>query len=104
MIESIFTQSEIEGFALLYMTDTACPVCDVFWSVIEETAKMYESLTVKAVNKQTLPELAGQLLVFQFPTAILFYQGKEVRRFVGAFAFSDFHSHVVDFIERFGGN
>ena len=55
------------------------------------------------MDKQTEPLLAGQLLVFQFPTAILFYQGKEMKRYVGAFAFGGFQTDLADLIERFGG-
>lgn len=104
MIRSIFTPSALEGFTLLYLTDTSCPVCDVFWPMLEAAAAQYDMLTVKAVDKQSEPQLAGQLLVFQFPTAIVFYQGKEMKRFVGAFAFDAFQNHLDDLIERFGGN
>lgn len=103
-MESIFTHDERQGFTLLYLSDTTCPVCDVFWPIMEEAQTQYEGLSAKRVDKQTDPFLAGQLLVFQFPTAILFYQGKEMRRFVGAFAFSEFQSYLADLIERFGGN
>jgi len=100
MLKSLFTQEALENYCLLYLTDQTCPICDVFWPDIQKKAEEFDVLTVKSVDKQSSPVICGQFLVFQFPTAILFRQGKEIKRFVGAYAFDAFEDHLDDLMNE----
>lgn len=62
-----------------------CGPCKMMGPVVEQIAKdMGESARVCKINIDEQPELASQYNVMSIPTFILFKEGKEVNRTVGA--------------------
>ena len=62
-----------------------CGPCRMVAPVLEELAGQYEGkLTIAKVNTDEHQEIASRLGVRGIPTLILFAQGKEVERIVGA--------------------
>lgn len=69
-----------ESFLLFVKTDN-CSVCEGLRPQVEMFEKDYE-FPFYLVNGASLPELAGELLLFSAPVVLLFHEGKEFQRFV----------------------
>jgi thioredoxin 1 len=79
-----------------FVAESAVPVAVDFWAPwcgpcraiaphLEALAETYaERLTVAKLNVDDYPELQGQFGVFGLPTVVLFKDGKEVGRIIGA--------------------
>ena len=62
-----------------------CGPCKMMGPVVEQIAKeMGDSARVCKINIDEQPELASQYNVMSIPTFILFKEGKEVNRTIGA--------------------
>jgi thioredoxin 1 len=62
-----------------------CPPCRVMAPVIEEISEEYkDKLKVVKLNTDGNPNVPSKYKVFSIPTLILFKDGKEVNRMVGA--------------------
>ena len=64
---------------------TWCGPCRMLSPVVEEVSREHENeLTVGKVNVDDCPELAQKFGVMSIPTLILFKDGEEVDRLIGA--------------------
>ena len=61
-----------------------CGPCRMVLPVVEEIAEEREDIVVGKVNVDEQPELANQFGVMTIPTLIVFENGQEVERSVGA--------------------
>jgi thioredoxin 1 len=61
-----------------------CGPCRMVLPVVEEIAEEREDIVVGKVNVDEQPELANQFGVMTIPTLIVFENGQEVQRSVGA--------------------
>lgn len=75
-----------------------CGPCRILAPVIEEIAQEYEGkVKVCKVNVDQEGELASMNAIVSIPTVILFKDGKQVGKLVGANPFDDY----ADLIEKF---
>lgn len=75
-----------------------CGPCRMVGPVIEEIAQEYEGrIKVCKVNVDEEGALAAQNAIVSIPTVILFVNGKQVGKLVGARSFDDY----ADLIEKF---
>jgi thioredoxin 1 len=63
---------------------TWCGPCQMMMPVIEELAKEAEDFTVAKLDIDQAPEVAAKYNVMSVPTFILFKDGKEAARMMGA--------------------
>ena len=61
-----------------------CGPCRMVVPIVEEIARERSDIKVGKVNVDEEPELAGQFGVMSIPTLIVFRDGKEVKRDLGA--------------------
>jgi len=62
-----------------------CPPCKMMLSVVDEIAREFEGkIKVGKINVDANQELAGKYSVMSIPTFIIFKDGKNVSRFMGA--------------------
>lgn len=61
-----------------------CGPCRMVLPVVEEIAEEREDIVVGKINVDEQPELANQFGVMTIPTLIVFENGQEVERSVGA--------------------
>jgi thioredoxin 1 len=75
-----------------------CSPCRMIEPIVEEIAKEYEGkIKICKLNTDEAPEVAVQNQVISIPTLILFINGKEIKRIVGAVP----KSAVVKLINQF---
>lgn len=81
-----FVRMTAEGTAMVDFWATWCGPCQALLPVIEELGQELEgSVKVGKVNVDENRDLAKAFGVMSIPTVILFKDGKEVERIVGAF-------------------
>ena len=79
------------GIALIDFYADWCGPCKMLAPVMEDLAGRYEGRAlVGKVNVDDEPELAGRFGVMSIPTVVLFVNGQEVERKVGAASFPDY--------------
>ena len=61
-----------------------CGPCRMVLPVVEEIAEEREDIVVGKINVDEQPELANQFGVMTIPTLIVFENGQEIQRSVGA--------------------
>ena len=91
------TQAAFEGFlaekdvALVDFWATWCGPCRMVGPVIEQLAEEYDGrASVGKVNVDEESALAAQFGVMSIPTVVLFKNGKEVDRRIGAMPISEY--------------
>jgi len=79
---------EVEKSELPYLVDfwaIWCTPCSMVTPVLEEVAKEYEGqVNVGKVNVDNELKIANEFVIQNIPTIIIFKQGKEVERIIGA--------------------
>lgn len=76
-----------------------CPPCKILSPVIEDLAKEWkEKVTVIKINTDQKPEIASKYAINSIPTVILFKNGKEVKRTVGAMPINKLKAEFGTFI------
>lgn len=86
-MEELFSIEELDNFlyqnsnlTLLYIFSPRCSVCISLIPKLLLLAKEFNNLTVKRINFDNFPEIAGKLSVFTLPAALLYYEGRELHR------------------------
>lgn len=80
------TESEIQkkildsNILLAYFSQPECTVCKTLRPKIESMVTGYSAIDFQYIDTQICSLLRGQYLIFAVPTILLFYQGKEVKR------------------------
>ena len=72
------------GTALIYFYADWCPSCRVLGLIINEIANERTDIALGKINVGTEAHLASQFNIKSVPTIILFKDGKEITRSVGA--------------------
>src|SRR5882672_4681900 len=71
------------GLAILEFTAVWCGACKTLAPIVEAVARE-RGVRVIAIDVDTDPQLAQEFLVKSMPTVVLWRDGREVGRFVGA--------------------
>ena len=79
-----FEQTVSQGVALVDFYADWCGPCRMLAPVIEEIAEERTDITVGKLNISDHPEIAANFGVVSIPTLILFRDGEEQKRIVGA--------------------
>ena len=79
-----FEQTVSQGVALVDFYADWCGPCRMLAPVIEEIAEERTDITVGKLNISDHPEIAANFGVVSIPTLILFRDGVEQKRIVGA--------------------
>lgn len=87
-MEGIFNLQELKDLieeekgVLIYFSNDSCSVCKVLKpKVAELLSKIFPKMTVRYVNTELSPMIAGQFRVFTIPTLLIFFEGKEQLRY-----------------------
>lgn len=79
------------GVSLVDFWAAWCGPCKMVSPIIDEIAEEYkEKLTVGKVNVDEEASLASEYAVVSIPTILIFKDGKQVEKLVGARSFDDF--------------
>jgi len=75
-------QQKIAGSHLIltYFSQPACTVCKTLRPKVEALVSAYHGIEFKYIDTLAYPLLRGQYMIFAVPTILLFYKGKEVKR------------------------
>ena len=73
-----------KGAVLVDFWATWCPPCRMLSPIIDEIAEEVSDIRVGKINVDEQPELAAQFQISNIPTLIVFKDGKEAKRSVGA--------------------
>lgn len=72
---------------LLYFTGKNCGVCQVLKpKLLEAVREIFPDASIRVVDVEEEPELAGQAMVFTLPVVILKQNDREMFRFARSFA------------------
>lgn len=77
---------------------TWCAPCRMIEPHVEEIAKQYEGkIKVCKLNVDENPDLTAKIEVVSIPTLIIFKNGKEIKRIVGALPKRTIEQYIKDF-------
>ena len=79
-----------------YFSHDECNVCKVLKPQVREIVQEFDKAHFMYVNTKESSEVSGQFMVFAVPTIILFYEGREAKRYSRHISLQDFRS----FLER----
>jgi len=81
-LQELQTLIEQKKGVLLYFSSDTCSVCKVLKPKVSEllTSK-FPLLSVRYVNTELSPMIAGQYRVFTIPTLLIYFEGKEQLRY-----------------------
>jgi thioredoxin-like negative regulator of GroEL len=83
-----------------YFSHDECNVCKVLKPQVRAIVEEFDQAHFMYVNTKESPEVGGQFMVFAVPTIILFYEGREAKRYSRHISLQDFRT----FLERMTGN
>ncbi len=85
------------GTHLVLFYSSSCPACASFKPVFSDSAKknLYLRFYIVNVDEQDGDEIASGLKVRSIPTVIVFQQGREVGRHVGAIGKAAFEKKMI---------
>lgn len=75
---------EAEGKVLVDFFATWCGPCKLLSPIIEELAEEYPQYKICKVDVDESAELAAQYQILSVPTMVLFHEGRESERMMGA--------------------
>ena len=91
-LQEIQQKVDEKPVAVAYFSHDECNVCKVLRPQVREVVHQYKDTNFLYVNTKENPEASGQHMVFAVPTIIVFYQGREAKRFSRHFSMQDFKS------------
>jgi len=92
--EEIFDKIKTRELIVTYFSYPECNVCKVLRPKVEKYVRQYENIGFLYVDTHQNPEVSGQYLVFAVPTIIIFFDGREVKRFSRHFSMTDFEKEI----------
>jgi thioredoxin 1 len=75
-----------------------CGPCKMIAPILEEIATEQDGLSIGKLNVDENPEVARQYQVMSIPTLIVFKDGQEVKRLIGAKGKGQFLEELGDFL------
>lgn len=79
----------------IYFSTPTCSVCHSLKPHIAELLNNeFPNIVLHEVNIPEAPEVSAHFTVFTAPTLIIFYEGKEFRRFTRAFGISEIRQSI----------
>lgn len=82
-----------------YFSHDECQVCKVLKPQVHEIVDGFDQAQFLYINTKESMAIAGQYVVFAVPTIIIFFDGREAKRYSRHITISDFKS----FLERISG-
>ncbi len=79
-----------------YFSHDECNVCKVLKPQVRAIVEEFKQAKFLYVNTKESTEVSGQFMVFAVPTIILFYEGREAKRYSRHISLQDFRA----FLER----
>ena len=79
-----------------YFSHDECNVCKILKPQVQEITDGFDQADFLYVNTKESMEIAGQYMVFAVPTIILFFDGREAKRYSRHISLQDFKT----FLER----
>jgi thioredoxin 1 len=102
LTDSNFHQ-EVEKSEVPYIVDfwaIWCPPCSMISPIMDEIAKEYDTrVNIGKVNVDNEIKTANEFSIHNIPTIIIFNQGKEVERIIGAVP----KEHILDKLQKYIG-
>ena len=92
--EEIFEKIKSTELLVTYFSYPECNVCKVLRPKVENYLSRFDTISFLYIDTHQNPEVSGQYLVFAVPTIIVFFEGREVKRFSRHFSMGDFESEV----------
>ncbi|GBE20594.1 MAG TPA: thioredoxin [Candidatus Pacearchaeota archaeon] len=88
-----------EGLVLLDFFAEWCMPCVMMAPVLEDLSeKLKGKIKIGKVNFEDNPQLAQKFSISAFPTFVLFKEGKEVNRFIGAMSEDEFEEKLREYL------
>ena len=85
---------------LVYLSHEKCNVCQVLKPKVTELLQSeFPHMKMVSVDTENQPKIAAQLSVFAAPTVILFFEGKESKRFSRNFGLIELHAAIKRYYE-----
>ena len=94
------TLVEFENFkkqyeiTVAYFSHDECNVCKVLKPQVQEIINSFEQVQFLYVNIKESPEISGQFVVFAVPTIILFFEGREAKRYSRHISLEEFKNFL----------
>ncbi len=79
---------------VIYFSHDECNVCKVLKPQVKDIVGGFDTTQFLYVNTRESMEIAGQYMVFTVPTIILFFEGREAKRYSRHISLQDFHSFL----------
>ena len=79
-----------------YFSHDACNVCKVLKPQVRSLVESTNNAEFIYVNTMENPDISGQFMVFAVPTIIIFFAGKEARRYSRHLSIHD----LSDFLQK----
>ena len=94
-------QQELKNNAVLvtYFSHDECNVCKVLKPQVNEIVAEYREADFLYINIKESAEISGQYMVFAVPTIILFFEGREAKRYSRHISLQDFKSFLEKIIQ-----
>jgi thioredoxin-like negative regulator of GroEL len=99
-IEDFNRKTAENPLIVCYFSHDECNVCKVLKPQVRAIVEEFDQAYFMYVNTKESPEVGGQFMVFAVPTIILFYEGREAKRYSRHISLQDFRA----FLERMTGN
>lgn len=90
-------QPDGQGVSVMAFSAKWCPPCKVMGPIFEDTAARFPSLKFLKAEQEATPELFERFGVQSIPTYLVFKEGREIHRQVGALPASRFQAMLQPF-------
>ena len=98
-LEEFSKEIKSTGITVCYFSHDECSVCKVLRPKIEEIVQNTPSAQFLYINTLENPQISGQNMVFAVPAIIVFFDGREAKRYSRNISLTEFKM----FLERFAG-
>ena len=78
-----------------YFSHYECNVCKILKPQVHEIVGEFKDVDFLYVNIKEIPEISGQFMVFAVPTIILFFEGREAKRYSRHISIQEFKSFLT---------
>ena len=93
-LEEFENQLNTSPVLVAYFSHKECNVCKVLKPQVKDIAAEFAETNFLYVNTKESPEVSGQFMVFTVPTTILFFEGREAKRYSRHISLQDFKSFL----------